>query len=89
VTIDCFYEDWLVKEGRAHGGARSYPGSSHRGPRLGRVDGPTDARTSFYPCRALATGTTCSMRANGAGKVPFSRRPFFEDTRENFTRRGV
>jgi hypothetical protein len=44
------------------------------------------ARTSFYPCRTLVSGTTCSMRAKCAGNAPSSRRPIFVDGRVAATR---
>ena len=83
---DGFYEDWLVKEVaptavRVDACAGAFV---IRGWDVSRVR--ADPRTSFYPCRAVATCTLCGMRVKCAGSVPISRRPFFEDGRNVATR---
>ena len=47
------------------------------------------ARTSFYPCRTQASDTTCSIRAECAGKPLLPTRPIYEDGHVVVTRRRL
>jgi len=75
-----FYEDWFVKTFYttrvARVGELAAAAVVIRGWDVSRVV-RVDARTSFYPCRTIATCTTCSMRACG---VEGDRWPFADSS---------
>jgi len=68
---DPFYEDWFVKHCVALVAAVGDTACASiviRGRALSEVR--ADARTTFYPCRTLASGTPCCMRTKRALAMP-------------------